>query len=104
MVSRQIEIYDVAKNLWMRSNRKCEMEHAVRPMVWNDEMNNDILYVAGDCMQHGKRDRLGLLEVFDMREPTSWSVVDTQQLIALLELRNSADIFNDWTARRGLVI
>lgn len=103
-VSRQIEIYNFHKDEWRKCNRRCEMEHAFRPLVWNDEMNNDILYVAGDVMQHGKRDKLGALEVYDMRVPKNWKLVDERDLLGLLELRNSVDIFNDWTARRALVI
>ena len=101
--AREIELYDMDQNVWTKLKRKCMYPHVKKPLVWNDEMNYNILYVAGGSLYNSKRSMLGNMELIDMRDK-QWVKLSGKDLISLLELRNSTDIFNDWSCRAGLVL
>ena len=76
-------------------------------------MNYNIVYIAGGSLYNAKRRHLGYMEMVDMRLPDSNTMIDDGRnwyshgiydILGTLELRNSGDVFNDWTLRTGLVI
>ena len=102
--SKEIEIYDFHKNIWKRIRKKCIYKHINKPLIWNDEMNDNILYIAGGSMYNSKRAQLGGIEMIDMRMSNNWNIINQYNLLSLLELNHSNDVFNDWTARSGMII
>ena len=66
--SKTLEIFDCGKDKWTPMRPKTNKRHRRYPLVWNDELDPNVVFIAGDISSNGRADKLGCIEWCDVRQ------------------------------------